>query len=132
VKLSKSLLALVASSMVAGMVFAEPATDKPASDAKPAKKEVKAKPVRLTQPYSLIESSLTDDQKQKISQIHQDFLTEQKKLKEKEDADIKAVLTDEQKKELDAALEKKTAEDKEKKAKAGAEKAPAKAAEEKK
>jgi Spy/CpxP family protein refolding chaperone len=133
VKASKTLLALIASTMVAGMVFAEPA-DKPADDAKPAapKKEAKPRPVRLIQPYSLIESSLTDEQKQKLNQIHQDFLAEQKKLREKEEADSMAVLTDDQKAEVKAALEKKAADDKEKKAKGGAEKAPAKAAEEKK
>jgi Spy/CpxP family protein refolding chaperone len=101
VKLSKSLLALVASAMICGMTYAE---EEKKADA--PKKDKPARAMKLTKPYSLIESSLTQEQKDKINAIHAEFLAEQKKLKEKEDTDIKAVLTDEQKKELDAAVEK--------------------------
>ena len=118
-KLSKSLLALVASAMVAGMVYAE---EKPASTDAPKaeKKEVKAKPVRLVQPYSLIESTLSDDQKEKLAKIQADYNAENKKLREKAETDSMAVLTDAQKTELKTAQEKKMAEGKA--AKGGAEK----------
>jgi hypothetical protein len=105
VKLSKSLLALVASAMICGMSYAEDAAD----TKKPDKAAAKPKMVRLTKPWSLIEASLTAEQKEEINKIHAAALEETKKIKEKEEADITAKLTDAQKEELKAALEKEKA-----------------------
>jgi hypothetical protein len=120
VKLSKSLLALVASAMVAGMVYAE---EKPAgTDAKPDKKEAKeakAKPAKLIQPYSLIESSLTAEQKEQLAKIQADYNAANKTLREKAETDSMAVLNDTQKTELKAALEKKATDAKAAKGAAG-------------
>jgi hypothetical protein len=125
VKFSKmTLLALAASTMLAGAVFAEEGGDKkpdaPKTE-KAEKKEGKVKPIRLVQPYSLIESSLTAEQKEKLNKIHMDALEETKKIKEKEDTDAMAVLNDDQKAKLKEAEEKHEAEMKAKKG-GGAEK----------
>jgi Spy/CpxP family protein refolding chaperone len=119
-KLSKSLLALVASAMVAGMVYAE---EKPASTDKPAKEAKEAKPAkapRLVQPYSLIETSLTPEQKEQIAKILAEYNAKNKEIREKAETDSMAVLTDAQKTELKAAQEKKMTEAKA--AKGGADK----------
>ena len=101
------------------------AEDKPADAAKPAADTAKpdtAKGGRLTQPWSKI-SSLTDDQKAKIKDIHAKSLEEQKAIKEKENADIMALLTDEQKTEAKSLMDQMTASKK-----TGGGKAPAAAA----
>ena len=121
-KFSKTLLALAASTMLAGAAFAEgDAPDKKPDAPKAEKKEAKAKPIKLIQPYSLIEASLTAEQKEKLNKIHQEALEETKKVREKEETDSMAVLTDAQKAEIKAAQEKHEAEMKAKKA-GGAEK----------
>jgi len=56
--------------------------------------------IRLEQPYSKI-SDLTEDEKAKISEIHKKALADLKAIRDKEDQDIRAVLTDDQKAELD-------------------------------
>ena len=132
-KFSKTLLALAASTMLAGAVFAEgDAPDKKPDAPKTDKKEVKAKPIKLVQPYSLIDASLTAEQKEKLNKIHMDALEETKKIKEKEETDSMAVLTDAQKAEIKAAQEKHEAEMKAKKAGGGEKKADDKKPEEKK
>jgi len=106
VKVTRSLLVLICSVMLVGLVYAEdaPAPDKKEPATKPEKKE-KLKPVRLTKPWSLLED-LTQDQKEQINKIHVAALEEKKKIDEKEDADCTAVLTDAQKDELLKAEEK--------------------------
>jgi hypothetical protein len=72
-------------------------------------------------PYNKL-SSVTEEQKQKIHEIHLKANAEIKAIKEKEEADIMALLTEEQKAELDkmegdkkAKAAEKRAEKKEKK-----------------
>ena len=76
------------------------AEDKPA-DSGTSSTETKAskKAPRLTQPWSKI-SSLSDEQKQKIADIHKAKTAVVKKLEEKEHEDIMAVLNDDQKAEV--------------------------------
>jgi Spy/CpxP family protein refolding chaperone len=98
------------------------AEDKPADAAKPAADTAKpdtSSKVRLTQPWSKI-SSLTDEQKTKIKEIHAKSLAEQKAIKEKENADIMALLNDEQKTEAKSLMDQMTASKKTTKAPAAA------------
>jgi Spy/CpxP family protein refolding chaperone len=93
-----------------------------------AKKETKssaqaeAKPVRLTKPWRDL-TSLTDEQKQKINQIHRKSVADVKAIEQRERDEITALLNDQQKAELNALTEKEAAERKTKaaeKTKAGA------------
>jgi len=111
VKLNRSLLALLCSGMLAAAVYAEDAPAPEKKEAPKAEKKEKPKMIRLTLPYSLIES-LTPEQKEQINKIHQAALEETKKIKDKEEADSMAVLTAAQKEELEKALEKQKAEKK--------------------
>jgi Spy/CpxP family protein refolding chaperone len=54
---------------------------------------------KLPKPWSEM-TDLTDDQKEKIEKIHADELAQERDLKAKEQADIEALLTDDQKAEL--------------------------------
>lgn len=63
---------------------------------------------RLTKPWNELKD-LTDDEKTKIVEIHQKALDEIKEIDAKENQDILAVLTDDQKKEV-AAIEAKDKE----------------------
>jgi hypothetical protein len=83
---------------------AQPAGQKEAKSA--AKAE--ARPVRLTKPWKDL-TSLTDDQKRQINQIHRKSVAEVKALQQKEKDDIMALLDDQQKAELTALLEKDAA-----------------------
>jgi Spy/CpxP family protein refolding chaperone len=56
--------------------------------------------IRVDQPYSKL-TDLTDDEKSKISEIHKKALADLKAIRDKEDEDIRAVLTDDQKAQLD-------------------------------
>jgi hypothetical protein len=89
-------------------------TDPAASTAKP-QKSAEAKAVRLTKPWKDL-TSLSDDQKRQISQIHRKAVDEVKAVEQREKADIMALLSDQQKAELTALQEKEAAE---RKAKAG-------------
>lgn len=133
-KLNKSLLALVASAMVAGMVYAEgekpAATDAKHEEKKEAKETKPAKAVKLNLPFSLIEGSLTAEQKESLGKIQAELRESTKKLAAKAEEDSMAVLNDAQKTELKAAQEKKAADMKAAKAADKGEKA--KPAEEKK
>lgn len=77
------------------------AEDKPA-DAGSASAEAKSskKSPKLTQPWSKI-SSLSDEQKEKIADIHKSTLAEKKKLDAKEHDDVMATLNDDQKAEVE-------------------------------
>jgi len=90
------------------------ADKKPAASAK-ADKAAEAKPVRLTKPWKDL-SSLSEDQKRQINQIHRKAVEETKAIEQREKADIMALLSDQQKAELTALQEKEAAD---KKAKAG-------------
>jgi Spy/CpxP family protein refolding chaperone len=59
---------------------------------------------RLTQPWSKI-SSLSDEQKSQIREIHSKALAEKKAIDEKERADIMALLNDEQKSEAQKLID---------------------------
>jgi Spy/CpxP family protein refolding chaperone len=86
------------------------AEDKPAAtDAKAAKKAAG----KLVQPWSRL-SSLTDEQKQQIKEIHREAVAKINAIREKEEADILALLTDEQKTELKTIQEQAAAERKQK------------------
>jgi Spy/CpxP family protein refolding chaperone len=83
------------------LVVADDATTQPAEAPQAAKH------AKLTKPWSEL-TDLNDDQKAKIAAVHAKALEETKAIRDKETADIDAVLTDDQKKEL-TALEAKTA-----------------------
>ena len=86
------------------------AQDKPAAtDAKPAKKAAG----KLVQPWSKL-SSLTDEQKQKIKEIHREAVAQINAIREKEEADVLALLSDEQKTELKTLQEETAAARKQK------------------
>ena len=81
-----------------------------AEDAAKPKKE-KASSAKLFKPYSDLKD-LSDEQKTKIKEIHGKALDEIKAIKEKETADITALLTDAQKDEIKSMMEKEKAEKK--------------------
>jgi hypothetical protein len=98
------------------LLFAEDA--KPAkSDEKPMKKEkakAKTKAIRLTKPWSQI-SSLSEDQKTKLDEIHKKALDDINAIKARETEDCMAVLNDDQKAEITKAKEEEEAAKKSKK-----------------
>ncbi|HEY7087510.1 MAG TPA: hypothetical protein VH518_05430 [Tepidisphaeraceae bacterium] len=57
------------------------------------------KPVKLTKPWSQL-TTLSDDQKDKISDIHQKANAARNEIDKKEESDITALLSDPQKAEL--------------------------------
>jgi hypothetical protein len=81
--------------------------------AEPGDKPKKQSSARLTQPWNKI-SSLSDEQKSQIREIHAKAVADKKAIDEKERADIMALLNDEQKAEaqklLDEQKKPKTAE----------------------
>ena len=81
----------------------------PADQAKPAAAEKKPASGRMAQPWSKM-SSLSEEQKDKIKAIHAKALEEIKAIRDKERADIVALLTDDQKNELKSVEEKAMAE----------------------
>jgi Spy/CpxP family protein refolding chaperone len=66
----------------------------------------KASSIRLEQPYKQL-TDLTDDQKVQILEIHKKANEDVKAIRDKEDDDIRAILTDDQKAELNKILEEK-------------------------
>jgi hypothetical protein len=97
---------------------AKPAPAKAAAKAADGEKKEK-KPAKLTKPWSEL-TTLSEDQSNKIRDIHAKALAERKAIEDKEEADIMALLTDAQKSELksiaeaDAAAKKAAAPKKEK------------------
>lgn len=65
-----------------------------------ADKSAKPKKLRLVKPWSDI-ASLTDEQKQQISEIHADYVDKMNRLRDEEQAAIMALLTEENKAELE-------------------------------
>lgn len=87
------------------VVLADDATTQPAPE------DMYLKHHKIPAPFNLL-TDLTDDQKAQINKIHKDELEQEKALREQEQDNIMAVLTDDQRKELDdtmakASLEKK-------------------------
>jgi Spy/CpxP family protein refolding chaperone len=74
-----------------------------AQDATSADKPKKSASGRLTQPWSKI-STLTDDQKTKIRDIHAKAVSDKKAIDDKERSDCLAVLNDEQKAEAEKLM----------------------------
>jgi hypothetical protein len=93
----------------------EPAATSTRGESKPAE----GRQVRLTKPWKDL-TSLSDEQKRQISQIHRKAVDDVKAIEQREKADIMALLTDQQKAELTALQEKEAAE---RKSKAGQKKA---------
>lgn len=86
--------------------------------------EKKPRAAKLTAPWSKL-SGLSDEQKQQIREIHGKANDEVKAIREKENTDIMALLTDEQKKELAGMKEKDAVEKKAKSADDSSKKEPA-------
>jgi Spy/CpxP family protein refolding chaperone len=93
-----SVAALAITGSVLSVVRAEDAATPPAVEAK-AEKKAEKKAVRLFKPYSEL-TGLTDEQRQEIVAIRKKYNDEIKALKEKEKAELTAVLTDDQKAEI--------------------------------
>lgn len=87
-----------------------------------AKADAKGQPkaVRLTKPWKDL-SSLSEDQKKQIADIHKKANQDKQVIEERERADIMALLNDQQKGELKTMLDKEAAD---RKAKAGNKAAP--------
>ena len=103
---------LVGSMIVGSAAVVRAADEKAAADApkaapteKPAKK---AKAVRLVKPWSGM-TSLTDDQKGKIAELHKKSLQEKKEAEQREHDAIMALLDDKQKAEVATLSEKDAA-----------------------
>jgi hypothetical protein len=126
-----AVAALAVVVLVSGLVIADEKADLKQSDqkqstAKAAGKadakadaqtasQSEARAVRLTKPWKDL-TSLTEDQKRKINEIHRKSTQEVKAIEQREHDDIMALLNEQQKSELTAMQEKEAAE---KKAKAG-------------
>ncbi len=104
---------LIGLSSVSATGAEEKPSDKPKAEAtdKPAKK---TKVAKLTKPWSGI-SSLTEEQKAQIVEIHKKSVAEVKEIEQREHDAIMALLNDQQKVEVAAATEKRTVEKKMKK-----------------
>jgi Spy/CpxP family protein refolding chaperone len=96
-----SLCLCAASLLIAGsvVVWAEPPTSQPSGMEHHDGKSAKAGRWGFS-PYNRL-SGITDEQKQKISDIHRKANVERKAIDDKEEADIMALLTEEQKAELE-------------------------------
>ena len=104
---------------------AKPAAAPAAAEEKAAPaKPKKARAVRLTKPWSDM-TSLTDEQKTQIAEIHRKAVEEKKQVEQREEAAILAVLNDAQRTEVEALKAKSTADRKMKKPAAAAEPAAA-------
>jgi Spy/CpxP family protein refolding chaperone len=73
------------------------------ADDTPTTEPAKHVGIKLEKPYSEM-TDLTDDEKSKILEIHHKALADMKAIKDKEDVDVRAVLTDDQKAELDKVV----------------------------
>ena len=130
---SRSVFAsFVAAFAVALSTSALLAADEAKPAAAPAAAEEKAAPatpkkaraVRLTKPWSEM-TSLTDEQKTQIAEIHRKAVEEKKQVEQREEAAILAVLNDAQRTEVEALKSKSTTDRKMKKTPAAAEPAAA-------
>ena len=104
-----TMLPAILACAIALIVHAAPTT-------KPSSPTTKPSGGRLFAPYSKM-SSLTDDQRLKIQEIHRKVLADVKEIEAKQSSDILALLNEDQRKEL-REVEDKTSADA--KSKAGA------------
>lgn len=81
----------------------------PAARAPKAGGPAKARQVRLTKPWKDL-TSLTDEQKRQISDIHRKAVQDKNAVERRERDDIMALLNDSQKADLKAMLDKQAAE----------------------
>lgn len=79
-----------------------------ASERPDKRADKKAKPVRLTKPWKML-TSLSEEQRTQIAQIHRKAIDEIKVIEAREREEIMAVLSDEQKSELTALMEQEAA-----------------------
>lgn len=103
---------------IGGAVLAQ-AGGAPDGDAKAPKAVAKAadqalevaqgKAIRLPQPWSFV-TTLSDEQKARIAEIHQQTLEKIRALREEEEQQILALLSDEQKDEIERTVESRKAE----------------------
>lgn len=77
----------------------------------PSTPQPKSSHSRIVAPFNLL-PDLTDDQREKIRDIHSQTLDAERELRAKEHDEIEALLTDDQKKELDDLETKASAEKK--------------------
>ena len=108
------LVASVSAFVVGGVCLTSGADETPttrpaagAATSKPARPKMSAKLIKLTKPWSEV-ADLTDDQKQQLYEIHEDYKAKLKALDVEEREQSEAVLTDAQK----AALGEKADADK--------------------
>ncbi len=103
----KKLLGLI---VILGLIAAVPVrAEEPAGGDKKEAKVEKAKKQRLVKPWADL-TTLTEEQRAKISEIHADFVEKMSQLRDDEEAAIFAVLSDENKAELEKqAAEKRQA-----------------------
>ena len=102
-------LGIACAVLMSAMLVAHAQDKKEEGEKKPAKQ------AKLTAPWTKL-SGLSDEQKEKIRDIHGKANAEVKSIRDKEEADIMALLTDDQKKELAALKEKETVDKKSKSA----------------
>lgn len=111
----KTLATAVILTGIAGFsVRADEATTQPSESSSPTTKPAASGNVRVVKRWNL--PSLTPEQKQKISDIHKQALADSKAVDQKEEDDIMAVLTDDQKAEIKKMEDDKKAESKAKRA----------------
>lgn len=104
--------ALVAALALSVYVQAQDApAEQPEQKAEAEKKERPTRSVRMPNflPYRDM-TSLTDEQKAQINEIHRKYLEERKKLEQAEHAEIQALLTPEQLEEIKQIQEKRDAD----------------------
>ena len=108
----------------AALLAADEAKPAAAEEKSAAGKPKKAKAARLTKPWKDM-TSLTDEQKTQIAEIHRKAVEEIKQVEQREEAAIMAILNDAQRTEVEGLKAKSTTDRKMKKPAAGAEPAAA-------
>jgi Spy/CpxP family protein refolding chaperone len=102
----RNCLAAFAAAILFGVgvhAIADDAATKPSNESRTSSHS------RLIAPFSLL-TDLTDDQKTKIKDIHAQALDQEKQIRDKENDDIMALLSDNQKMELDDLKAKEATE----------------------
>jgi Spy/CpxP family protein refolding chaperone len=104
----RSLLGVIALSLISALIVQAQMGEQ--SESGSTRAGATTRPARLVLPWNLL-TSLTEEQKTQIRQIHREALDAITKIEQKEEADILNLLTDEQRMELKAATEAKAAQD---------------------
>ena len=87
--------------LVLGLIAALPVrAEEPADGAKKEARAEKPKKLRLVKPWADL-STLSEEQRAKISEIHADYVEKMSQLRDEEEAAILALLSDENKSELE-------------------------------